>query len=254
MQPAPLTALGSFVAVKCLQASFLSAGLEGAALTLNDSGHLVDQSVVTTGPATLTAAVRDPLTGFLADDRSQLKQLRELPGSLTTCPEVDVSRTVWETLLSLVFNTTDFDPFRKESAFLQSMYFLEAALPFIVDPPAYGAAIGILTSEVKQATTLADLMRIHANDTTIGSLTLRQTIDTFNSYLASINVFQVAPGTLETAPTDSNGKLPTFASLADYLRLLQIPGSRRGGQFFPNGLILATPSVPVSAGRRLLSV
>ena len=68
---------------------------------------------------------------------------------------------------------------------------------------------------------------------------------------------QVAPGEVATAPTDASGALPKFASVADYLKLLNMPGSRKGGQFYPQGIVLVSPpspSVPIAAtaGRRLL--
>ncbi len=42
-----------------------------------------------------------------------------------TCPAVNVGPTVWETLFSLTFNTTEFNPYTDENKFLLSLYFLK---------------------------------------------------------------------------------------------------------------------------------
>ena len=61
---------------------------------------------------------------------------------------------------------------------------------------------GVLTSEVEQARTVAELimMRANAQQKVIWPLNLQQATDTFTSYLAGIGVFEVglkcaAPGT-----------------------------------------------------------
>ena len=64
---------------------------------------------------------------------------------------------------------------------------------------------------------------------------------------------QVAPGRLATATVDLRANPPKFAVVADYLRLLHIPGSRKGGKFYPDGIVLAPELEANSAGRRLLS-
>ncbi len=57
-------------------------------------------------------------------------------------------------------------------------------------------------------------------------------------------VLQVDPtGLAKVAPGNVNGDLPEFASAEDYFRLLQIPGSRKGGPFFPDGAVLE-PAAP----------
>lgn len=69
---------------------------------------------------------------------------------------------------------------------------------------------------------------------------------------------QVTPGVLETAPLNNQGHPASFSSVEDYVHLLSIPGSRRGGQFYPDGITL-TPELlggqppASSAGRRLLT-
>ncbi|KAK9844561.1 hypothetical protein WJX74_004058 [Apatococcus lobatus] len=186
------------------------------------------------------------LLGVLQAD----EELQAISGAAAAaCPEVDVTPAVWKTLFSLLVNTTQLDPFKSEDVFWLALYYLEmtgeaavqAVVPIITEPSHQALASGIGATMARQAAALAKTLQGNADHTvalSAGAASLSQVADTFFSYMAASGSFVVAPDTLATAPGDANGHLPSFATFKDYLRLMDIPGSRKTGQFFPQGLAL----------------
>ncbi|KAK9843177.1 hypothetical protein WJX74_008043 [Apatococcus lobatus] len=78
---------------------------------------------------------------------------------------------------------------------------------------------GVEATTARQAAALAEVLQGNADHTVAlraGAASIGKVADTFFSYLAASGTFQVAPGTLATAPGNANGKLPAFATFGDY--------------------------------------